>query len=156
MHTENSIVMNAPLEKIFETVADLTRWPQILPHYRWIRFLEQGPDRNIVTMAAFRNLPGLASARIPVQWTSELMIDHDKKQIRFHHLKAFTRGMDVVWMFAPVPGGTEVRILHDMKPTFPIFGSFITETIVGGFFVSFIAEQTLMHMKRYVEQNHAG
>ena len=38
--------------EIFETAANLELWPKILPHYRYIRFLERGADRNIVVMAA--------------------------------------------------------------------------------------------------------
>ena len=147
-------MMNVPPEKVFETAADLAGWPRILPHYRWVRFVEQSRDRTVVTMAAFRNLPGFGSARIPVRWTSEVVIDRVGKQLRFHHLTAFTKGMDVVWTFKQVPGGTEVRILHDMKPHFPLFGSLFTETIVGRFFVFFIAGQTLLHMKHFVEKSY--
>ena len=136
--------MNAPLEKIFETAADLSLWPKILPHYRWIRFLEQSPTHNTVQMAARRRW-------IPVQWTSEQEIDRENNEIRFHHLKAFTKGMRVVWTFAQRNGTVEVRIRHDLAPTIPIIGTFITEKIIGDFFISYIASQTLIHMKRYVE-----
>ena len=44
MQTGNSIIMHAPREAIFETAADLELWPKILPHYRYIRFLERGPQ----------------------------------------------------------------------------------------------------------------
>jgi hypothetical protein len=30
----------------------LELWPEILPHYRGIRFLERSPNRNVVVMAA--------------------------------------------------------------------------------------------------------
>ena len=147
MHTENSIIMKATLEKIFETAADLSLWPKILPHYRWIRFLEQSPTRNVVRMAARRKW-------IPVQWTSEQEIDREKKEVRFHHLKAFTKGMLVVWTFTPTAEGVEVRIRHELKPTIPLIGRFISEKIIGEFFVGYIANQTLHHMKRYVEDLH--
>src|SRR5712675_569986 len=52
MHRVNSIVMQAPKMMIFETAANLELWPKILPHYRYIRFLERGHDRNLVIMAA--------------------------------------------------------------------------------------------------------
>ncbi len=144
MHTENSIIINAPLEKIFETAADLSLWPKILPHYRWIHYLKQSPARNIVQMAARRTW-------IPVQWTSEQEIDRDKKEVRFHHLKAFTKGMRVVWTFTPTDEGILVRIRHDLQPNIPLIGKFVAEQIIGRFFISYIAGQTLMHMKRYVE-----
>jgi len=55
MHKTNSIVMHAPKVAIFETAANLELWPKILPHYRYIRFLERGADRNVVVMAARRS-----------------------------------------------------------------------------------------------------
>ncbi len=89
MHKTNSITMRAPRKSIFETAANLELWPKILPHYRYIRYLERSPERNLVVMAATRS-------GIPISWTSEQIIDREKVEIRFHHLKAFTKGMRVV------------------------------------------------------------
>jgi len=52
MHKTNSIVIRAPKMEIFETAANLELWPKILPHYRYIRFVERGADRNIVVMVS--------------------------------------------------------------------------------------------------------
>ena len=30
---------------------------------------------------------------IPISWMSEQIIDREKFEVRFHHLKAFTKGM---------------------------------------------------------------
>ena len=60
--------MRAPKKSIFETAANLELWPKILPHYRYIRYLERSPDRNVVVMAATRS-------GIPISWTSEQIID---------------------------------------------------------------------------------
>src|SRR5260370_8558608 len=84
MHKTNSIVMQAPKMAIFETAANLELWPKILPHYRYIRFLERGADHNIVVMAAQRS-------GIPISWTSDQIIDRNRPQIHFHHLKAWTK-----------------------------------------------------------------
>src|SRR5438270_11884832 len=98
MHKTNSIVMKAPRMSIFETAANLELWPQILPHYRYIRYLERSPDRNVVEMAAVRS-------GIPIKWMSEQIIDRKKIEVRFNHLKAFTKGMHVVWTFKETPDG---------------------------------------------------
>ena len=85
MHQTNSIIMQASRAEIFETAANLENWPKILPHYRYIKYLERGTDRNVVIMAATRS-------GIPISWTSEQIIDREKFEVRFHHLKAFTKG----------------------------------------------------------------
>src|SRR2546428_10935204 len=103
MHKTNSLLMHAPKMAIFETAANLELWPKILPHYRYIRFLERGTDRNIVVMAARRS-------GIPISWTSEQIIDRDRLEIRFLHLKAWTKGMRVVWPFSDATNAWLVRI----------------------------------------------
>src|SRR5450432_2281698 len=108
MHTANSIIIHAPRMTIFETAANLEMWPRILPHYRYIRYLERGADRNLVVMAATRS-------GIPIKWTSEQIIDRERIEVRFHHLKAFTKGMHVVWTFDETPAGVLVKILHDLR-----------------------------------------
>jgi ribosome-associated toxin RatA of RatAB toxin-antitoxin module len=144
MHQTNAIVMQAPLEKIFETAANLERWPTFLPHYRYIRYLERGPARNIVKMAARRG-------RIPVSWISEQTVDHQNLQVRFLHLKAWTKGMRVVWHFKPLETGVEVRIVHDLSFRLPLLAP-LAEPIIGGFFIGYVATQTLTHMKVYLEK----
>ena len=44
VRAENSILIKAPLDKIFETTSNLLLWPKLLPHYRWIRVLQAGND----------------------------------------------------------------------------------------------------------------
>lgn len=135
--------MHAPRERIFETAANLELWPKILPHYRYIKYLERGPERNLVVMAATRS-------GIPISWTSEQIIDRDRFEVRFHHLKAFTKGMQVVWTFKETAAGVLVEILHDLKFRVPAFAP-IADQIIGRFFIHHIASQTLRCMKAHLE-----
>ena len=143
MHTTNSLLMRAPKMVIFETAADLELWPKILPHYRYIRFLERGADRNIVVMAAERS-------GIPISWTSEQIIDRDRFEIHFHHLKAWTKGMRVVWTFTDTRDGVVVTISHDLRFRVPVLMP-IVDPIIGDFFIHSVANKTLRCMKTYVE-----
>jgi ribosome-associated toxin RatA of RatAB toxin-antitoxin module len=135
--------MRAPKTSIFETAANLELWPRILPHYRYIRYLERSPNRNVVIMAAVRS-------GIPISWTSEQVIDREELEVRFHHLKAFTKGMQVVWSFRDTPQGVEVEISHDLRFRIPALAP-IFDPLIGDFFIGHIANQTLRCMKAYVE-----
>ena len=135
--------MHAPKMSIFETAANLELWPKILPHYRYIRYLERADDRNIVVMAAVRS-------GIPIKWTSEEIIDRDRVEIHFNHLKAFTKGMHVVWTFTDMPDGVRVEIMHELKFRIRSLAP-IMEPIIGGFFIGNVANKTLHCMKKYVE-----
>lgn len=135
--------MQAPRTTIFETAANLELWPKILPHYRYIRYLERGPSSNVVIMAARRG-------PIPISWTSEQVIDPDRFEVRFHHLKAFTKGMDVVWTFQDTPEGVRVEIVHDLRFRIPLFAP-LAEMIIGNLFIHPVATKTLRCMKAHLE-----
>jgi len=143
MHKTNSIIMRAPRMSIFETAANLELWPKILPHYRYIRFLERSPNRNVVVMAATRS-------GIPIAWTSEEIIDRENVEVRFNHLKAFTKGMRVVWTFEEMPDGVLVKISHDLRFRIPALAA-IVDLIIGDFFIRNVANKTLRCMKAYLE-----
>jgi len=144
MHKTNSLLLHAPKMLIFEIAANLELWPKILPHYRYIRFLERGPNRNVVVMAAMRS-------GIPISWTSEQIIDREKCEIHFRHLKAWTKGMQVVWTFTDMPEGVRVEISHDLQFRVRALGP-IVDPIIGSFFIHNVANKTLRCMKAYVEE----
>jgi ribosome-associated toxin RatA of RatAB toxin-antitoxin module len=143
MRKINSIVMHAPKMSIFETAANLELWPEILPHYRYIRYLERSPNRNVVVMAATRS-------GIPISWTSEQVIDRERLEVHFHHLKAFTKGMHVVWTFRDAPTGVLVEIVHNLAFRANFLAP-VADKIFGDFFIHNIANKTLRCMKSYVE-----
>ena len=143
MQKTNSLLMHAPKMEIFETAANLELWPKILPHYRYIRFLKRGTDRNIVVMAARRS-------GIPIAWTSEQIIDRNRLEIHFHHLEAWTKGMRVIWTFSDTPDGVLVTISHDLRFRIPALSP-IVDPIIGDFFIHKIANKTLRCMKAYLE-----
>jgi ribosome-associated toxin RatA of RatAB toxin-antitoxin module len=143
MHTGNSILIRAQKERIFETAANLELWPKILPHYRSIHYYEKSPERNLVKMAATRS-------GIPIAWTSEQVIDRESLEVRFLHLKAFTKGMKVVWTFKETPDGVLVEILHDLDFRIPLLAP-LADKIIGEFFIQNVANKTLRCMKAYLE-----
>jgi ribosome-associated toxin RatA of RatAB toxin-antitoxin module len=144
MQTANSILIQAPLELVFETASDLAEWPQILPHYRYVRFLSRLPGHSIVEMAARRS-------GIPIAWTSEFVVDHEQTELRFLHLKAFTRGMRVVWRFRETPAGVLVEITHALRFRVAVLAP-LAEAIIGKFFIHHVASRTLHAMKVHLEK----
>jgi ribosome-associated toxin RatA of RatAB toxin-antitoxin module len=143
MNTESSIVIRASKQRIFDITSDLSRWPGLLPHYRYIDYLERGDDRHVVKMACHRD-------GIPISWVSEQIIDRERLEIHFLHLRAFTKGMAVVWSFDERPEGTLVRIVHVLRFRVPAFAP-LAEPIIGGFFIENIANKTLRAFKTYFE-----
>src|SRR5881396_3532909 len=98
MHTVDHIVIRAPAERILEIAADVEHWPDILSHYRWVRFLDRRDGGGTVEMAAWRPF---GPVRYPTWWVSEMTVDRGAWEIRYRHVRGMTRGMDVVWRFRP-------------------------------------------------------
>ena len=87
---------------------------------------------------------------IPIAWTSEQIIDREALEVRFLHLKAFTKGMEVVWTFKDTTDGVLVEILHDLQFRVPPLAP-IADKVIGEFFIQNIANKTLHCMKNYLE-----
>ena len=144
MLTENNIIINAPIEKIFDMAEDVLRWPDILPHYRWVKLISHGDGFRVVEMAAHRD-------GLPVKWTSIQEPVREKWRIIFRHVKGPTTGMYVEWNMREDIDGVHVRITHEFDPPWPLIGPFLAKHIVGGFFVHNIAGKTLATIKRLTE-----
>jgi ribosome-associated toxin RatA of RatAB toxin-antitoxin module len=110
MHTQNTVQIAGPLEEIVRLASDIERWPEILPHYRWVTLLEGGGDRKVVEMAARRG-------KIPVKWRAvqEIWRDKETPVIHFRHIGGPTKGMEVDWLFDPQPDRVDVTIRHDFR-----------------------------------------
>jgi len=147
MLTENSIAIRGPIGRVFELAAEVTRWPEILPHYRWVTLISREGRRRVVEMAAHRD-------GIPVKWMSIQEPIPEENRILFTHIKGPTKGMFVEWTMREEGGLVYVNITHEFNPPWPIVGPFIARYIVGGFFVHNIAGKTLARIKQIVEDEN--
>jgi hypothetical protein len=147
MRTSNRIVIQAPLVEIFSVASDLPKWPEFLPHYRYNKFLSLMPWGGIIKMAATRT-------GIPISWVSIYRIDAERREMQFEHLKAFTRGMLVVWTFEEREDGVAIEITHDLELKWPLIGGFVAKYIIGQFFIEHVATKTLAGLKRRMENKN--
>jgi len=151
MRTVDEAVSTAPAEICFKVAADVERWPDILPHYRWVRFQRRdGFATGLVEMAAWRRFGPLG---YPTWWVSEMAHDPSAGVVTYRHVDGITRGMDVVWeVRARTDGRTDLRIVHEWKgPEWPLVGGLAAERIIGPHFINFIAARTLAGVVRASE-----
>lgn len=143
------IDVGATPERVFEVAADVERWPDILPHYRWVRFRERSPHGGVVEMAAWRPFPGF---RWPTWWMSEMRIDRPVLEVRYRHIRGVTTGMDVIWRVTAAPGGAHVDLIHDWGgPAWPLIRKPAAAWVIMPVFVHGIASRTLAGVKRAAE-----
>jgi uncharacterized membrane protein len=153
MHTRNEIHVSAPPDRCFRAAAEVERWPDILPHYREVRFTDAG-DAPRVLMRAVRSFGPLP---YPIWWESEMRTDADERVVRYRHVGGITTGMDVEWRLAPDGDGTRIVILHDWAgPGWPVIGGLAARRVIGPHFVHVVAGRTLAGLKRALEGDSVG
>ena len=145
---------SASVARVFACAADVERWPEWLPHYRWVRFLERRPDGGLVEMAAWRPI---GPVRWPTWWVSEMTLDRAAPAVRYRHVRGITRGMDVEWTFTPQGGRVAVTITHRWDgPPWPGLRRAAADLVIGPLFVHAIAQRTLAGIARVAERPAAG
>lgn len=151
MHTVDRISIQAPIDRVFEIATNIEHWPDILPHYRWVRMLERREGGGKVEMAAWRPF-GPPPLRYPTWWVSEMDISPEAREIRYRHVAGITTGMDVRWMLRDTPTGVAVEILHQWPgPAWPVLGRVAADLVIGPVFVHGIASRTLAGIRRRAE-----
>jgi SAM-dependent methyltransferase len=158
MVTIDERVVRAPLATIFRLASDVERWPDHLPHYRYVRFgTRDGRGGGIVEMSANRPF-GVVSW--PTWWASQMAVEppdsrvSDAPWIRFHHVRGITKGMDVEWSFRPAGEATHVRIVHVWNgPRWPLIGGVAAVGVIGPIFVHGIASRTLAGLAAAAERS---
>ena len=150
MRTVDRATIHAPLDRVFEIAADVERWPQILSHYRRVRFVERRNGGGTVEMAAWRPF---GPVRYPTWWVSEMTVDRPAREIRYRHVRGITSGMEVVWRIASGADGAKVTVVHRWDgPAWPLVGAAAAQLVIGPVFIHGIASRTLAGIKREAEE----
>lgn len=137
--------MHAPFERVFALAAEVERWPEILPHYRYVRAL---PDEN----GERRFAMGARRGPIPVRWEAIQRPKPGQRMIEFVHTGGVTRGMWVAWRFEDRSDGVlDVSIEHRLDLAWPFIGGLAAERVIGPQFIEAIARRTLRTIRRLAE-----
>src|ERR1700736_1686630 len=143
--TRNTVEVAAPPKAVYALASATEKWPQILPHYRYVRVLEDRGATRLVAMGAWQDV-------FPIRWVAEQTNDPLVPHIAFHHVRGWTRGMDVEWIFEPIGGGTRVTIEHRLAFRFPIAAGWLGKHLVSDYFIHGVAAKTLQRVKKLAEQ----
>jgi len=136
--------MHAPLERVFALAADVERWPEWLPHYRYVRRLPDPTGERRFAMGARRG-------PIPVRWEAIQRPRPSEGVIEFEHIGGVTRGMQVAWRLREGDDGVEVTLEHQLRLHWPVVGELIARWVIGPQFVEAIARRTLRRIKQLSE-----
>jgi hypothetical protein len=110
-----------------------------------VRVLGGAGATRTVAMGAWRDA-------FPIAWVAEQTNTASPPHIAFHHLRGWTRGMEVAWRFEPLAGGaTRVTITHRLAFRFPFAAAWLGRVVVSNYFIHGVAARTLARIKAIAE-----
>ncbi|RZU76495.1 aromatase [Micromonospora kangleipakensis] len=147
-HTENSVVIDAPLPLLWRVTNDVARWTELFTEYAVVEILEQAGDsvRFRLTMHPDEN-------GVSWSWVSERTADLATRQVRAHRVETGPfEYMRIHWRYDEVPDGTRMTWVQDfaMKPTAPVDNAGMTDRINAN------SRVQLAVIKERIERLHQG
>jgi aromatase len=118
-HTDNSIVIDAPLDLVWQVTNDLGRWPNLFTEYASVDILEHRDDRWF----KFRLTMHPDADGTVWSWVSERTLDPIEHRVRARRVEPGPfEFMDIEWTYSPEGSGTRMRWVQDfrMRPTAPV------------------------------------
>ncbi len=116
--TENSVVIDAPLDVTWAMTNDLDAWTDLFTEYKECTVLER--DGNTFT---FRLTTVPDENGQEWTWVSERTLDEDAHVVRAHRIETGPfEFMQLYWSYEPVPSGTRMTWRQEfaMKPLAPV------------------------------------
>jgi aromatase len=118
-HTDNEVVINAPLDVVWEKMNDVENWPDLFSEYAKAEILER--EGNTVRFRLTTHPDPEYDGQIWT-WVSERTVDPESHSVKAHRIETgpFDH-MNIEWYFEPAGDGTKMRWVQDfsMKPTAP-------------------------------------
>jgi aromatase len=145
-HTENEIVIDAPVDVVWEEANNLSQWPELFAgEYERVDVLDSPPDRVIFRITTKPQENGQSYS-----WVSERVPDPERRQVVARRLETGPfLYMHIVHAFSDDGAGTKVRWVQDfeMRPGAPFTDEQMADRINRG------SEQNLRRHKQVIEQH---
>jgi aromatase len=113
-HTDNAIIINAPLELVWDMTNDVESWPNLFSEYASAEILERRGNTLRFRLTMHPDEDGTVWS-----WVSERTPDPTTHTVRAHRVETGPfEHMNIFWEYQPVEGGVKMRWVQDfhMKP----------------------------------------
>jgi aromatase len=126
-HTDNSIVINAPFDLVWEMTNDVTSWPRLFSEYAQAEVLAAEGDTVRFRLTMHPDEEGRIWS-----WVSERTMARDLGEVTAHRVEtgAF-EFMKIHWYYTEAPDGVRMRWVQDfaMKSDAPVDTAAMTDHI---------------------------
>lgn len=126
-HTENEIVIPAPLDLVWDMTNDLESWPRLFSEYASVEVLARDGDRTTFRLTMHPDENGKVWS-----WVSERETCRETLTVQARRVEPGPfRYMDIRWEYEEVPEGTRMRWIQDfaMRPSAPVDDDGMTDLI---------------------------
>jgi aromatase len=124
-HTDNTIIINAPTDVVWEMTNDVASWPQLYSEYAAAEIIERSGDAVTFRLTMHPDENGKVWS-----WVSERTPDPAKREVRAHRIETGPfEYMNIYWEYREVADGVSMRWVQDfhMKPQAPTDDDGMTE-----------------------------
>lgn len=116
-HTDNAIVINAPMDLVWDMTNDVASWPKLFSEYAAAEIIERRGDTVVFRLTMHPDDEGIVWS-----WVSERTPDAAKREVRAHRIETGPfEYMNIYWEYRDVDDGVQMRWVQDfhMKPGAP-------------------------------------
>ena len=126
-HTDNSVVIAAPMDLVWERTNDIASWPSLFSEYASAQVLARDGDTVRFRLTMHPDSDGRVWS-----WVSERVADVAARCTRSHRVETGPfKYMSIFWEYLPTPDGVRMRWVQDfeMKQTAPADDAVMTEML---------------------------
>jgi ribosome-associated toxin RatA of RatAB toxin-antitoxin module len=128
-HTDNAIVITAPMQLVWSMTNDVANWPRLFSEYESAEILEREQDGNTLTFRLTLR-PDENGQRW--SWVSHRSADPASRSVRAHRVETGPFSyMNIRWEYAETGDGVRMRWIQDfeMKPGAPLDDQGMTDRL---------------------------
>lgn len=117
-HTDNAVVIAAPMELVWEMTNNVESWPDLFSEYSAAEIL--GRDGSTITFRLTMHPDKDGNAW---SWVSERTLSEQTRTVRARRVETgWFSYMHILWAYRETPAGIEMRWIQDfeMKPEAPL------------------------------------
>lgn len=126
-HTDNEILIDAPLDFVWEVTNDIEGWPGLFSEYASVEVLERDGDTTTFRLTMHPDENGTVWS-----WVSEREADREARTVWARRVETGPFAyMNIRWEYEETPRGTLMRWTQDfeMKPDAPVDDAAMTDRI---------------------------
>jgi aromatase len=148
-HTENEVVINAPMDLVWDMTNDVANWTDLFTEYATAEILSEEPDGRVT----FRLSMHPDENGKVWSWVSERTPDPAARRVTARRVETGPfEYMNIEWTYSEVDGGVKMKWVQDfhMKDEAPADDEWMTNNINTN------SPIQMAHIKEKVEKAAAG